>query len=41
MDYYQHKIKKEKNHYDGNHRIYRVDEREFGKSKLKGVGKKL
>ena len=41
MDYYQHKIKKETNHYDGYHRNYRVDEREFGKAKLEGVGKKL
>ena len=41
MDYYQHKIKKETNHYDGNHRNYRVDERKFDKAKLGGVGKKL
>ena len=38
MDYYQHKIKKETNHYDAYHRNYRVDEREFGKSKLEGTG---
>jgi hypothetical protein len=41
MDYYQHKIKKETNHYDGYHRNYRVGEREFGKAKLEDTGKKL
>jgi hypothetical protein len=38
MDYYQHVIKKEMNHYDVYHRNYRVCEREFGKANLEGIG---